>query len=162
MTAHENGHSTAGYSTAGHGPAGRGTTGRRRLALGAVALAAALTAVPASAAVASPSDVGVAAACTEWRSIQVDNNAAGVKYRECDRYSGLDTQTKAQLYIWDNRRDGKIAQVYTATGSNLNGQWHQSWHKYYTWGDESRHSPLVDTGWHKGHDVKVLLKNVQG
>ncbi|WP_157902845.1 hypothetical protein [Streptomyces jeddahensis] len=27
-------------------------------------------------------------------------------------------------------------------------------------GPPSRHSPLVDTGWHKGHDVKVLLKNV--
>ncbi|QGV76932.1 hypothetical protein [Streptomyces ficellus] len=135
----------------------------RRVALGAVALAAAATAVMAPSAGAAPSaDAGVAAACTAWRTIQVDDNAAGVKYRECDRYSGLDTQTKAQLYIWDNRHDGKIAQVWTATGSNLNGTWHQSWHKYYTWGNEAHHSPLVDTGWHKGHDVKVLLKNVRG
>ncbi|OKJ95011.1 hypothetical protein AMK26_30805 [Streptomyces sp. CB03234] len=135
---------------------------RKRMALGAVALAAAATATLAPTAAASPSEVGVAAACTAWRTIQVDDNAAGVKYRECDRYSGLNTQTKAQLYIWDNKRDGKVAQVYTATGSNLNGQWHQSWHKYYVWGTESHHSPLVDTGWHKGHDVKVLLKNVRG
>ncbi|MEU0398864.1 hypothetical protein ABZ318_01180 [Streptomyces sp. NPDC006197] len=136
----------------------------RRMVLGAVALAAAATAALAPAAAASPSNVGTAAAgaCTGWRIIQVNGNAAGVKYRECDRYSGLNTQTKAQFYIWDNRHDGKVAQVYTATGSNLNGAWHQTWSKYYAWGNESHHSPLVDTGWHKGHDVKVLLKAVRG
>ncbi|MGW2562899.1 hypothetical protein ACWCXB_27350 [Streptomyces sp. NPDC001514] len=132
---------------------------RKRIALAAVALAATATAGPAPAAAAS--DTGAAeGACTPWRSIQVDDNAAGVKYRECDRYSGLNTQTKAQLYIWDNKHDSKAAQVYTATGSDLNGNWHQTWERYYWWSDESHHSPLVDTGWHKGHDVHVLLKLV--
>jgi len=101
-------------------------------------------------------------ACTEWRSIQVSNNAVGLKYRECDRYSGSNTQTKAQLYLWDNKHDGKVAQAYTETGSNVNGSWQQSWERYYGWGDESKHSPLIDTGWHKGHDVHVLLKAVTG
>ncbi|MDX3385063.1 hypothetical protein PV682_26825 [Streptomyces niveiscabiei] len=101
-------------------------------------------------------------ACTEWRSIQVSHNAVGLKYRECDRYSGSNTQTKAQLYLWDNKHDGKIAQAYTATGSNVNGSWRQSWERYYGWGDESKHSPLIDTGWHKGHDVRVLLKATAG
>ncbi|MEW2418421.1 hypothetical protein AB0953_32735 [Streptomyces sp. NPDC046866] len=145
-----------------HGAQGRTRRSGSRIALGAAALAAAATAalVP-SAASAAPASA-TEGACTEWRIIQVDHNAAGVKYRECDRYSGANTQTKAQLYIWDNRHDGKVAQVYTATGSNLNGQWYQSWERYYAWGDESHHSPLVDTGWHQGHDVKVLLKAVRG
>ncbi|GAA1335891.1 hypothetical protein GCM10009647_078330 [Streptomyces sanglieri] len=101
-------------------------------------------------------------ACTGWRTIQVNHNAAGLKYRECDRYSGSNTQTKAQLYLWDNKHDGKVAQGFTATGSNLNGSWHQSWYRYYSWGNEKHHSPLIDTGWHKGHDVHVLLKTVKG
>ncbi|MER0241423.1 hypothetical protein AAHZ94_05165 [Streptomyces sp. HSW2009] len=101
-------------------------------------------------------------ACTDWRVIQVDHNAAGLKYRECDRYSGDRTQTKAQLYLWDNKHDGKVAQGYTATGSNKDGSWQQSWERYYAWGNEKHHSPLIDTGWHKGHDVKVLLKATRG
>lgn len=101
-------------------------------------------------------------ACTDWRTIQTSGNATGLKYRECDRYSGSRTQTKAQLYLWDNKHDGKIAQAYTATGSNVNGEWRETWHRYYGWGDESRHSPLIDTGWHKGHDVHVRLKAVTG
>ncbi|MFF9851391.1 hypothetical protein [Streptomyces litmocidini] len=133
--------------------------GRMLLAAVALAAAAAATSVPSAAAAPASATEG---ACTAWRTIQVNHNAAGVKYRECDRYSGLNTQTKAQLYIWDNRHDGKVAQVYTATGSNLNGRWYQSWEKFYAWGNESHHSPLVDTGWHKGHDVKVLLKTVRG
>ncbi|MFE6774972.1 hypothetical protein [Streptomyces sp. NPDC057702] len=100
--------------------------------------------------------------CTGWRTIQVDHNAAGLKYRECDRYSGSRTQTKAQLYLWDNKTDGKIAQGYVETGSNSGGSWHRSWERYYAWGDVKHHSPLVDTGWHKGHDVQVLLKAVKG
>ncbi|MFJ6575382.1 hypothetical protein ACIQMY_05385 [Streptomyces sp. NPDC091368] len=131
-----------------------------RMALAAVALAAAAAATLVPSAAAAPAVA--TEACTGWRVIQVDNNAAGVKYRECDRYSGLNTQTRAEFYIWDNRHDGKVAQVYTATGSNLNGRWYQSWEKYYAWGNESHHSPLVNTGWHKGHDVKVLLKAVRG
>ncbi|WP_345278338.1 hypothetical protein [Streptomyces gulbargensis] len=141
----------------------RATRGGSRMVLGAVALAAAtLMPLTASGSASASSAAAAEGACTPWRSIQVDRNAAGVKYRECDRYSGLNTQTKAQLYIWDNRHDGKVAQVYTATGSNLNNRWHQTWHKFYVWGNESRHSPLVDTGWHKGHDVRVLLKAVRG
>ncbi|WP_336317802.1 hypothetical protein [Streptomyces lavendofoliae] len=158
-----NGHEGSPVEGSGRTGSGRVRGAGTRTVLGAVVIAAAVIGTLAPAAIAAPAtDAAAAAACTGWRTIQVDNNAAGVKYRECDRYSGLNTQTKAQLYIWDNRHDGKIAQVYTATGSNLNGRWHQTWEKYYAWGDESRHSPLVDTGWHKGHDVKVLLKNVRG
>ncbi|MEH0576567.1 MULTISPECIES: hypothetical protein [Streptomyces] len=101
-------------------------------------------------------------ACTGWRTIQTSHNATGLKYRECDRYSGSNTQTKAQLYLWDNKHDGKIAQAYTATGSNVHGSWQESWYRYYSWGNETKHSPLIDTGWHKGHDVHVLLKAVTG
>lgn len=129
------------------------------MALAVVALAAAAIATPAPSAAAPAS---ATEACTGWRVIQVDNNAAGVKYRECDRYSGLNTRTRAEFYVWDNRHDGKVAQVYTATGPNMNGQWRQSWQKFYAWDNESHHSPLVNTGWHKGHDVKVLLKAVRG
>ena len=153
-----------GKLTARGAKEGRGRARRRgsRLVLGALALAVA-TLLPATAS-ASASTAAAAAegACTPWRNIRVDHNAAGVKYRECDRYSGLNTQTKAQFYIWDNRHDGKVAQVYTATGSNLNNTWYETWHKFYVWGNEHRHSPLVDTGWHKGHDVRVLLKAVRG
>ncbi|MFI8916739.1 hypothetical protein ACIGW4_34730 [Streptomyces sp. NPDC053513] len=145
-----------------HKARGRTMRSGSRIALGAAALAAAATATLAPSAASAAPATATEGACTAWRIIQVDHNAAGVKYRECDRYSGLNTQTKAQLYIWDNRHDGKVAQVYTATGSDLNGRWYQSWDKYYAWGNESHHSPLVDTGWHKGHDVKVLLKAVRG
>ncbi|WP_030749630.1 hypothetical protein [Streptomyces sp. NRRL F-5135] len=131
---------------------------RKRCALLTSALA--LTTVAAAAPMASAAPSGAAEACTAWRTIQVNNNAGAVKYRECDRYSGSNTQTRAEFYIWDNKHDGKAAQVYTATGSNVNGSWKQSWEKYYYWSDESKHSPKVNTGWHKGHDVKVLLKLV--
>ncbi|MFI8997194.1 hypothetical protein [Streptomyces sp. NPDC053542] len=136
-------------------------TTRKRLALTIAALAAAVTAAVAPTATASSAGAQEGA-CTGWRTIQADGNAVGLKYRECDRYSGSATQTKAQLYLWDNKHDGKIAQGYTATGSNINGEWRESWFHYYGWGNESQHSPLIDTGWHKGHDVHVRLKAVRG
>ncbi|MEV3987390.1 hypothetical protein AB0J57_00615 [Streptomyces sp. NPDC049837] len=144
-----------------------------RVAPGAVALAAAAMAVLAPVAAAAPSDVpvpgvpvpgvpvGTATACTAWRTLQAGEDDTGVKFRECDRRTGPHTQTKAQLYVPDDARDGEVAQVYTATGSNLGGRWYRTWHMYYVRGTAS-HGPLVDTGWHNGHDVRVLLKNVLG
>ncbi|MFJ8741503.1 hypothetical protein ACIRL2_19185 [Embleya sp. NPDC127516] len=139
----------------------------KRFALVAGMLAAfaasAAVATPAGAAPVAPPSAEVAAeSCTDWRDIRTSGNSTGLRYRECDRGSGSQKQTKAQIYLWDNKHDGKIAQAHVVTGWGKGGIWYTTWRKYYGWGDESRHSPLIDTGWHSGHDVKVTLAAVRG
>ncbi|MDT3397951.1 hypothetical protein RKE29_15080 [Streptomyces sp. B1866] len=124
------------------------------VALAVTGLAAGMG-VPAATAAQSSS---AAVSCSQWKVIQVSHNAAGVKYRECDRKVNGKKQTSAALYIWDNKKDGKCAEVYVAAGFS---HWYgldTTWDHWYAWCSTSHHSPEIKTGWHKGDDVQVSLQ----
>lgn len=136
---------------------------RKAMALTVAALALATGASTAPAAAAGTEGTQARTTCSRWKDIRVDHNAAGLRYRECDTGSGPYRRTKAQLYLWDNKHDGRIAQAHVRTGFGA-GPFHflQTWHRYYGWGNESHHSPMFDTGWHRGNDVRVTLGTPRG
>lgn len=132
------------------------------LAVGAPTVQADALAPAAAAHSATASRVSAAGAvtCSKWKSIRADHNSVGVKYMECDRKVGGKHQTSAALYIWDNKTDGKYARVNVATGYAHWYGFDQTWGRYYSWTSTRHHSPKLETGWHSGNDVEVLLKAI--
>ncbi len=86
--------------------------------------------------------------CQAARDIQVNHNAAGLRYIECHRGSGSNRESSTALWLWDNKTDGRCASAYVVIG-----RWSHSW----AWCSTRHHSPRLISGWHRGADAKVYL-----
>ena len=138
---------------------------RKRIALAAagLVLAGGLTAAPAATAVPSArpaqsagSVEAAANTCHGWKEIHITGGAA--KYMECTKKVNGKSYVSGAFYLWDTKRDGKAVQAYAETDYN---HWYGddvTWEHFYGWGDDTRHSPEIVTGWHPGNDFGLVIE----
>ncbi|MFI1068962.1 hypothetical protein [Streptomyces puniciscabiei] len=144
---------------------------RKRIALavaglalaGGIAAAPAATAAPSAAAApaalssrSAGSLVSAAGKCSGWKEIHITGGAA--KYMECTKKVNGKSYASGAFYLWDTKHDGKAVQAYAETDYD---HWYGddvTWEHFYGWGDDTRHSPEIVTGWHPGNDFGLVIE----
>ncbi|MEU2928060.1 hypothetical protein ABZ636_23885 [Streptomyces sp. NPDC007251] len=132
---------------------------RKRIALAAagLALAGGLAAAPAATAAPVAHEAQAAAnKCSGWKEIHINGGSA--KYKECTKKVNGTSYASGAFYLWDTKHDGKAVQAYAETDYN---HWYGddvTWQHFYSWADDTHHSPEIITGWHRGNDFGLVIE----